>query len=413
MNADFSRSGLLSVIFFLLTSPTVRGDDWAQWRGPNRDAQSQETGLSTQWPASGPPLAWKAEGLGGGFSSVSVANGRIVTLGDFDDGNYVVAISEADGSPVWKTKIGDAGGHKKYKGPRSTPTVDGGQVFVLNQHSDLVCLNEKTGESLWSVNLVERFGGEMMSGWKYSESPLVDGRQVICTPGGSDGTMLALNRETGEKIWQTSSWTDTAGYSSVIIATIGGKRQYVQLTGESVAGVDTDSGEVLWRAEREGKTAVVPTPVVADDVVFVTSGYGVGCNAFVIKNDDGTWSTEELYANQEIANHHGGVVLVGAHVYGSSGGVFRCLNVTNGELAFEGRSVGKGATVYADGHLYLRGESGDVALIEATPEGLREKSRFEQPDRSDEKAWAHPVISDGKLYLRDQDILLCFDLRAK
>lgn len=413
MNTGYTLHGLLAVFLCVLISPNVRGEDWAQWRGPSRDAQSRETGLLTAWPETGPSLAWKAKGLGGGFSSVSVANGHLFTLGDFDDGNYVVAMSESDGSPVWKTKIGEAGGHKKYKGPRSTPTVDRGQVFVLNQHSDLVCLDAKSGESLWNVNLADQFGGKMMSGWKYSESPLVDGRQVICTPGGKEGTLLALNRDTGKKIWQTSDWTDTAGYSSVIIATIGGKRQYVQLTGESVAGVDPDSGEVLWRADREGKTAVVSTPVVADDIVFVTSGYGIGCNAFAIKNVDGKWSSEELYANKEIANHHGGVVLIDGHVYGSSGGVFRCLNLSSGELDFEGRSVGKGATVYADGHLYLRGESGDVALIEATPEGLREKGRFDQPDRSDQKAWPHPVIAGGKLYLRDQDILLCYDVRAK
>ncbi|MGB7327575.1 MAG: PQQ-binding-like beta-propeller repeat protein [Rubripirellula sp.] len=413
MNSDLMRSGLLTVFLVVMNTTSVLGDDWAQWRGANRDAISQETGLLTHWPVSGPPLAWKALGLGEGFSSVSVANGRVFTLGDFDHGNYVIAVSKSDGSHVWRTKIGESGGHKKYKGPRSTPTVDGGQVFVLNQHSDLVCLDEKTGQLRWSLNLVDKFGGKMMSGWKYSESPLVDGGQVICTPGGSKGTLLALDRYTGEKIWQTSEWTDTSGYSSVIIATIGGKRQYVQLTGDSLAGVDPESGEVLWRADRQGKTAVVSTPVVADDIVFVTSGYGVGCNAFEIKNEGGKWSAEERYANTEIANHHGGVVLVDGHVFGSSGGVFRCLNVANGELAFEGRSVGKGATIYADGHLYLRGESGDVALIEATPEGLNEKSRFEQPDRSDEKAWPHPVIADGKLYLRDQDILLCYDLRAK
>lgn len=413
MNTSFTANGTRTAFLVLLISQAVYGDDWAQWRGPNRDAQSRETGLLKQWPDAGPPLSWKAKGLGGGYSSVSVANGRLFTLGDFDDGNFVVAMSDSDGSPIWKTRIADAGGHKKYKGPRSSPTVDGGQVFALNQHSDLVCLEEKTGDLIWSVNLANQFGGKMMSGWKYSESPLVDGHQVICTPGGKEGTLLALDRKTGKKIWQTSDWNDTAGYSSVIIATIGDKRQYVQLTGESVAGVDPDSGDLLWRADRKGKTAVVSTPVVDDNIVFVTSGYGIGCNAFAIEHADGEWSTRELYANKEIANHHGGVVLVDGHVYGSSGGVFRCVNLKSGEVGFKGRSVGKGATVYADGHLYLRSESGGVALIEANPKVLHEKSRFDQPYRSDEKAWPHPVIAGGKLYLRDQDILLCYDLRAK
>lgn len=403
----------LPTFLILILSAAAWGDDWSQWRGPNRDAKSKETGLLDEWPADGPPLAWKARGVGFGFSSLSIANGKIFTLGDLDDGSYAIALNEVDGALCWKTKLGEAGGHRKYPGARSTPTVDGGQVFALNQHADLVCLDAESGREIWSVNLVKDFGGKMMSGWKYSESPLVDGDRLICTPGGKDGTLLALQRNNGKKLWQTSDWTDPAGYSSVVIATIDGTRQYIQLTGRSVAGIDPNSGKLLWQAEREGRTAVVATPVVADDIVFVTSSYGVGCNAFRVGRDGGQWTAEELYANREIANHHGGVVLLDGHIYGSSGGTFRCLDLKNGELAYNERSAGKGATVYADGHLYLRGEAGPVALIEATPDGLREKSRFDQPDRSDKKAWSHPVVANGKLYLRDQDLLLCYDVSKK
>ena len=400
---------LSSITLAMVLATSAVADDWSQWRGPNRDGMSRESGLLSQWPAEGPALLWKAGGLGMGYSSIAVSGGQIFTLGDLDDGNYVMALSESDGSQVWKTRIGNSGGHKRYKGPRSTPTVDGDHVLVLNQHSDLVCLDKKSGEKRWSRNLVEEFGGKMMSGWKYSESPLVDGRQVVCTPGGASGTLLALDRTSGEKIWQSSDWIDEAGYSSVIIATIHGKRQYIQLTGNSVAGVDPASGEVIWRAEREGKTAVVATPVVRDNIVFVTSSYGVGCNAFRIDSD---WSAEEIYANKNIANHHGGVILLDDHVFGSSGGTFRCLELESGDLSFNERSVGKGATVYADGHFYLRSEQGPVALMEATTDGLRETGRLNQPDRSNERAWAHPVVANGKLYLRDQDILLCYNIRA-
>ena len=387
------------------------GEDWAQWRGANRDAKSNETGLLEIWPEDGPPLAWKATGLGGGYSSVAIANGRIFTMGDLDDGSYVIVLDETDGSPIWKTRIGEAGGHKRYPGPRGTPTIDNDDVFVLNQYADVVCLDAKSGTTKWSVNLVDEYGGKMMSGWKYSESPLVDGDRVICTPGGTDGTLLALNRKTGEKLWQTKGWTDPAGYSSVIIATIDGTRQYVQLTGKSVAGIDPNSGTVLWQADREGKTAVISTPIVQENTVFVTSGYGIGCNAFRVTKDGTNWQAEQLYANKEIMNHHGGVVFLDGHIYGSSGGTFRCLNLDSGELAYAGRSAGKGATVYADGHLYLRSEAGPVALIKATPTELVETGRFDQPDRSEEKAWPHPVIANGKLYLRDQDILLCYDVK--
>ena len=284
---------VLTLVAFTLTTPAF-GEDWAQWRGPNRDAKSLETGLLEKWPEDGPPLAWKATGIGGGYSSIAIANGRIFTMGDLDDGSYVIVLNENDGSRIWKTRIGEAGGHRRYPGPRGTPTIDGGQIFVLNQHADVVCLDAETGNTNWSVNLVDDYSGKMMSGWKYSESPLVDGDQVICTPGGADGTLLALDRKSGETLWQTEGWTDPAGYSSVITATIDGTRQYVQLTGKSVAGIDPDSGTVLWHADREGKTAVISTPIVQENTVFVTSGYGIGCNAFRVTQDVTNWQAEQL-----------------------------------------------------------------------------------------------------------------------
>lgn len=405
-------SALLILTTLLFSAMFLSADDWPQWRGANRDGIATEKGLLQEWPEGGPKLAWKTSGMGAGYSSVAVEGGKIFTLGDLDGGSYAIAISEADGSPVWKTKIGEAGGHRKYPGTRSTPTVDGGQVFVLNQYSDVACLDAASGKLIWETNLVDEFGGKMMSGWKYSESPLVDGDRVVVTPGGKDGTLLALNRNSGEKIWQTEDWKDTAGYSSVVIATIAGTRQYIQLTGESVAGVDPESGDVLWKAPRKGKTAVIPTPVVQGNIVFVTSGYGVGCNGFLITKDGDKWSASEMYANKSIANHHGGVVLVDGHVYGSSGSTFRSVNIENGEMNFAERSVGKGATVYADGRFYLRSEDGPVALLAASPEGLKEHGRFSQPERSDEKAWPHPVVANGKLYLRDQDLLLVYNVSA-
>ncbi|MFP6883737.1 MAG: PQQ-binding-like beta-propeller repeat protein, partial [Roseibacillus sp.] len=242
-----TRPLLLTLALVGLSLPAP-AHDWPQWRGPDRDGRSQETNLLREWPAEGPPLAWKVRTAGGGFSSISIANGTIYTLGDLADGCHLIALKETDGSPVWKTKVGESGGHRGYPGPRSTPTVNGGQIFALDQHSNLVCLDAGNGDKVWSINLQDDFGGKMMSGWRWSESPLVDEESVICTPGGGKGTVLALNRKTGRKLWQTSEWTDAAGYSSVIIATINDVRQYVQLTGKSVAGIDPKSGKVLWRA---------------------------------------------------------------------------------------------------------------------------------------------------------------------
>lgn len=396
-----------------LTLPSAVADDWPQWRGPNRDARSAETGLLKKWPDAGPKLAWKVRTVGGGFSSLSVSKGTIYTLGDLKEGCHLIALKESDGSLLWKTKVGESGGHGGYPGPRSTPTVDGGQVFALDQHGGLTCLDAKSGDKVWAVNLPADFDGRMMSGWKWSESPLVDGEAVICTPGGAKGTVLALNRKTGKKLWQTSEWIDSAGYSSVIISTIHGVRQYVQLTGNSVAGIDPKSGKVLWKADRKGKTAVIATPVVKDNIVFVTSGYGVGCNGFRIDRDKDAWKAEEIYSSRKFANHHGGVIGFEGHVYGSSGGSFACMDLKSGELAYRSRSAGKGATVFAEGHFYLRSENGPVALIKASSDELKEVSRFEQPERSDKHSWPHPVVANGKLYLRDQDLLLCYDVSAK
>ncbi len=406
-----SRRACLSfVAATLFLSSSVVAEDWPQWRGPNRDGLSKETGLLKEWPEGGPAMQWKADGLGEGYSSVAVANGYVYTLGDLEDGCYLIALSDDDGQIAWKTKIGERGGHKRYKGPRSTPTVDGDQIFTLNQHGTIACVQREGGDLLWSVELEDDLGGKMMSGWRYSESPLVDGNKVICTPGGNKGTVVALDRKSGETLWRTTEWTDTAAYSSVIVATIHGKRQYVQLTGRSVAGIEPDTGKLIWKADREGKTAVVATPVVSGDIVFVTSSYGVGCNGFRIGSD---WSTEEIYASKAIANHHGGVLLLGDHVFGSSGGTFRCLEIESGELNFNARSIGKGATVYADGHFYLRSESGPIALIKATTDDMIEVSHFDQPSRTDERAWAHPVIANGKMYLRDQSVLLVYDVKSR
>lgn len=407
------RLGLqFALLTFLISLASAA--DWPQWRGPKRDGHSPETGLRGEWPPEGPPLAWKTNGLGTGYSSVSVAAGRIFTMGDRSDSSFVHALS-VDGKPLWSAKVGKPGGGGGYPGPRSTPTVDDARVYALGQYGDLVCVEAGTGKEVWRKNLSKDFGGEV-GGWGYSESPLVDGEHLICTPGGRQGTLLALNKRTGAKTWQSYQWTDPAEYASVIAAQIGGKRHYVQLTGESVGGVAAESGKTLWRVSRKGSTAIIPTPIVHNDRVFVTSGYGVGCNMFRVTPSGAGFKAEEVYANKNMVNHHGGVVLVGEHLYGYSDGKgWVCMNFETGEMVWSDKALGKGSISYADGHLYLRSEGtrGTVVLIDATPERWREKGRFDQPERSDKEAWPHPVIANGKFYLRDQDKLFCYDVKAK
>ena len=386
--------------------------DWPQWRGPKRDGLSAETGLLKEWPTNGPPLVWKATGLGVGHGGIAVAGGRILTTGDKGESSFLVALNRTDGKVAWTAKAGRPGGDPP--GPRSTPTVDGDLVFCLGQHGELICVESATGQEVWRKHLVKDFGGKC-GGWLYAESPLVDGDKLVCTPGGARGTLLALDKKTGALLWQTAGFTDSAEYSSPIVVTIGGVRQYVQLTGRSVAGVAED-GRLLWRAGRKGQTATVPTPIFHNDHVFVASGYGVGCNLFKIAKDGDAFTVEQVYANKNMVNHHGGVVLVGEHLYGYSDGKgWVCLDFKTGDLVWRNEGVGKGAILYADGHLYTRSEGGKgrVALVEATPAGYKQTGRFDQPDRSTKNSWPHPVIAGGKLYLRDQDVLLCYDVKQK
>jgi outer membrane protein assembly factor BamB len=287
-------------------------------------------------------------------------------------------------------------------------------VIALGQFGDLVCLETARGREIWRKHLEKDFNGQVTSDWGYSESPLVDGDQVVCTPGGPDGTIIALDKKNGATLWRTQGLKDSAAYASSIIAEIEGVRQYIQLTAAHVAGVAAKDGRVLWSARRRGATAVIPTPVYHDNYVYVTSGYGIGCNLFKITAANDTFKAEEVYSNKVMVNHHGGVVLVGDHIYGYSDGKgWTCQDFKTGKMVWEEkRKLGKGALAYADGHLYLRAEDGKgtVVLIEATPSGYKETGRLDQPARSDNNTWAHPVIADGKLYLRDQAVLLCYSL---
>jgi outer membrane protein assembly factor BamB len=408
-----TRNGL-GIFLSLAFTVSALAADWPQWRGPNRDGISAETGLLTTWPEGGPPLSWKAAGLGAGYSSVSISQGRIFTMGDGPDGSFVIALSENGGQKLWTTPVGSPGGGAGYPGPRCSPTVDGDLVFALGQHGDLVCLEAASGKERWRKKMSKDFGGKMMSGWGYSESPLVDGDRLICTPGGNQGTLLALDKKTGDVLWRTKPLTDSAAYSSVVPADMGKVHQYVQLTDAHVFGVAANDGRVLWEAARKGATAVVPTPIVYSNYVYVTSGYNVGCNLFRVETAGGGFRAEQVYANKALDNHHGGVIRIGEHIYGHSDrNGWVCQNLKSGEVVWSSKQLPKGALAYADGHFYLRSESGKgtVALIEAIPTAYREKGRFHQPDRSGANSWAHPVVANGKLYLRDQDILLCYDVK--
>ncbi len=413
------------------TLPAFAAADWPQWRGPNRDGRSPETGLLQSWPEGGPPLAWRATGLGGGFSSVSVAGGRIFTLGDLDDGQYAMALAEADGKLLWKTRIGPTW-NDDYLGPRSTPTVDGERIYVVNTEGDVIAMEAASGKEAWRRSLSKDFGSYIMQAmgstdWKYAESPLVDGDRLIVTPGVSDAALVALDKADGEEIWRArirrlgSQGAYGAGYSSIVISNGGGVKQYVQLIGRGVIGVEAETGKFLWGYNKVANDiANIPTPLVHGDYVFASSGYGTGAALIRLQPDgEGGVKAEEVYFLEAdtFQNHHGGMIIDRGYVFTGTGhnkGFPIAVKLETGDVAWgPERNQGKSSAAisYADGRIYFRYQDGRMILVEATGDGYREHGSFEIPEVS-KPSWPHPVIAGGKLYLREQDSLFCYDVTA-
>jgi outer membrane protein assembly factor BamB len=419
-----------AVLLCLITLPLLAAD-WPQWRGPNRDGVSTETGLLKEWPKEGPKLAWKADLQGVGYGSPSVAGSKLFinAAGDNKDGKseFTVCLNAKTGEQLWKADLpAGAGGYTTNwgSGPRSSPTIDGDAVYVLGARGDLVRLKATDGSKVWAVNLPKDFGGNI-PGWGYCESVLIDSDHLICTPGGKKGTLLALNKADGKLVWQSSELTDPAGYASIIVADIGGVRQYITQTNTAAVGIRAKDGKLLWRhAELKRAVAVIPTPVVQDNMVFFTTGYGAGCELFKLTSQGDTTTAEKVYTqNKLMANHHGGVIRLGDHVYGytDSGGRWICMDFKEDatDPVWQNKTLEKGSLTVADGHMYCYGQGkGVCALVEVSPKGWKETGRFEIPEKSkyerrSGQIWTHPVVANGKLYLRDHEVLLCYDIAAK
>jgi len=404
----------------------AKAGHWPQFRGPNRDGVSAEKGLLGEWTAAGPPLAWKATGLGRGFSSVSVANGRVFTMGDIEKKQHVLAFNEADGKPIWSTPFASPTYDDAGIGPRATPTVDRDLVFALGSEGDLIAVDAAAGKERWRRSLPADFGGRMMSSWRFSESPLVDGDRVIVTPGSFEAGLVALDRKTGKEIWRTAlpasmgpKGRDGAGYASVVISNGGGVKQYVQLMGRGLVGVRASDGRLLWHYNRVANgVANISTPIVKDDFVFAATAYQTGAALLRLsKSADGVDATEVYFLEPtKLQNHHGGLVLVGDYIYGGHGhrqGFPFCLQMATGKFMWgpdiRNAGMSSAAVVYADGRLYYRYENGKVILIEATPDAYREHGSFDIPDVRG-PSWPHPVVAGGRLYLREQDNLFAYDV---
>jgi len=421
--------GGLLLLVSAIASGGFAAAQWPQWRGPNRDAVSPDTGLLQEWPEGGPPLEWKVTGLGRGYSSVAIAGGKLFTMGDLrnDEGReeqFVIALDLATRKKRWTAKVGRPHGGG---GPRCTPTVDGELVYAVGTHGDLVCVEAATGVERWRRNFARDFGGRMMSGWKYSESPLVDGDRLVCTPGGPNAMMVALDKKTGRLLWQCAMpnigrrGRDGAGYSSIVISETAGVKQYVQLVGRGLIGVAAKDGTFLWGYNGiANSTANIPTPVVRGDYVFGSTAYGAGSVLLrLTPMGNGAVRAEEAYSlgSNTFQSHHGGFIRVGDYIYGGHGhgaGAPICIEMKTGRVMWRARALARGsaAVVYADGHLYFRYEEGTMALIEASPEACRVKGKFRLP-RMPGKSWPHPVVVGGRLYIRHDDTLWCYDVRRR
>lgn len=393
-------------------SPRALGDDWPQWRGPDRNGLSGETGLLGQWPGSGPPREWSITNLGAGYGSVAIQGDRIYAQMVVGRQSAVASLDRSNGRLVWSRALGRTGRNGEGHGPRGTPTVDGDRLYVLTENGDLACLATGDGSIIWQRNILSDFSGRNIS-WMISESPLVDGDKVIVTPGGRGAGVVALDKMSGETIWKSSDLSDTAGYASVVATDIEGVRILATLTSAAGVGIRASDGKLMWSYRRAAnRTANITTPVFHDNKVFYTSGYGTGGGLLALSASGGEVQAEEVYFTRQMANHHGGVIVVDGYLYGFHNSILTCLDFETGELMWRHRSVGKGSLTYADGNLYIFSERNVVGLAEATPAAYREKGRFKVDDQG-WPSYAHPVVSDGRLYIRNQGTLTSYDIRAR
>ncbi|HSE21652.1 MAG TPA: PQQ-binding-like beta-propeller repeat protein [Pyrinomonadaceae bacterium] len=398
---------VVALLAFFAFQVAAQSTDWPQWRGPNRDGISKETGLLKSWPANGPAMLWKAKGAGNGYSSFAVANGKLYTMGLRGDREFIVAFDVATGKELWATQHGGAYRNDRGDGPRGTPTVDGDRLYALGGNGDLSCLDARTGKVFWSKNVLKEFGGSNTR-WGISESPLVIGDKVLVNAGGPNASIVALKKSDGSVIWKSQS--DEAGYSSAIPLNVNGSTQVVFFTGARALGLDLKDGKLLWDYARPSNdVANVATPIARANRIFISSDYGTGGGVVEIKADN---KAQEIYFTKDMRNHHSSSVLVGDYLYGFSSAILTAMKFDTGEIAWRDRSVGKGSLVYADGRLYCFSENGVVGLVEASPAGYKEVGRFRIPQDS-LPTWTHPVVSGGRLFLRDQDTIYAFDVKEK
>lgn len=421
MNRVSVYAGMREYIFVILATllivvPGVFAENlehsWPQFHGPDRDNISRETGLLKTWPDEGPALAWTAKGLGHGFSSVAIANGIIYTVGNMEEDTVVTALN-MKGEVQWRAKNGKAW-TKDYPGTRSTPTINGNRIYHQSPLGNIVCLNAETGEVIWEVDILTKVGSKN-STWGLAESLLIDGDRLISCPGGPETCMVALDKHTGSIIWKAPSTNELAGYSSPILVEYKGLRIIVTLTAKAIIGVNADNGDLLWHVMHESYADEnVMIPIFYDGYIFIST-LVTGSVKWKIAVEGGKVALEEIWRTKELDNHHGGVILLDGYLYGTStvknSNKWICLDWQTGRMMYADPGVGKGSLTYADGMLYTLSIDRVMGLVRPTSTKFELVSSFEIPKGGKGKSWAHPVVCNGRLYIRHGEFLYAYSVR--
>ena len=379
--------------------------EWAQWRGPNRDGISPETGFLKNWPKEGPKVLWHIP-FGDGYSGISIAQGKVYTMFAEGDDEFVVCLDASNGEEVWRFRSGAKFTEQRGDGPRSMPTVHGDSVFALGAEGKLYALDARDGTKLWTHNFVEEFDSKIPT-WGFSSSPLIEGNLVLVEAGGRDGkSIVAFDKKSGDVVWTTH--TDAVGYSSPIAIDFGGTRQIIFLTSKTLLSLAPENGHIYWKYPwPEGIN--IATPIfIPDDKIFISASYDKGVVLLKMIADEDRIEIEEAWKSRVMKNHFNSSVLQGDYLYGFDNAILTCIEIDTGEEQWRQRGFGKGSLLLADGHLIILGEGGKLALVEVSPNEYKEKARFQL---FDDKCWTVPTLAGGKLYLRNQKDLVCLDLR--
>jgi len=408
----------LSALAALAAGVALAGADpachWPRFHGPDLTNRSPATGLLKEWPDGGPPLVWRVGDLGHGYSGVTIADGLIYTTGNVGRDTLITAIT-LDGQVAWRVANGPAY-TRSHPGTRSTPTIDDGRLYHENADGDLVCLEARTGKPVWHVNILREFHGRNIS-WALAESVLVDGDRVICTPGGKEIGLVALDKHTGKTVWTCRGTDDKPGYCTPILIEYKGLRQIVTLMASSVVGVHADTGRLLWQVRHETLfDENITVPIFHDGYVFIVSRT-TGSRLFRLKVTGQDCSVEEVWASKALDVQHEGVLLLDGHLYGCSmtarPGPWVCLDFATGKTCWTDAGIGRASVTWADGRIYTVSHGGTVGLVIPSPEAFRLVSRFDLPKGGQGPVWAHPVVCGGRLYLRHDETLFCYDVSAR